>query len=85
MQGDLYFHRLPIKLMLINTHGNQTTPSQKSVLQAHKYCAFKSALNIKMRDKNCAFGMTIPNVLKLQLIVVVKVLCVYATTKQFVF
>ena len=85
MQGDLYFHRLPIKLMLINTHGNQTTPSQKSVLQVHKYCAFKSALNIKMRDKNCAFGMTIANVVKLQLIVVVKVLCVYATTKQFAF
>ena len=71
--------------MLINTHGNQATPFQKSVLQVHKYCAFKSALNIKMRDKNCAFGMTIPNVVKLQLIVVVKVLCVYATTKQFVF
>ena len=71
--------------MLINTHGNQSTPSQKSVWQVHKYYAFKYALNIKMRDKNCAFGMTIPNVVKLQLIVVVKVLCLYAPTKRFAF
>ena len=71
--------------MLINTHGNQSTPSQKSVWQVHKYCAFKSALNIKMRDKKCAFGMTIPNFVKLQVIVVVKVLFVYAPTKRFAF
>ena len=51
--------------MLINSHGNQSTPSQKSVWQVYKYYAFKYALNIKMRDKTCAFGMTIPNFVKL--------------------
>ena len=38
-----------------------------------------------MRDKTCAFGMTIPNFVKLQVIAVVKVLCVYAPTKRFAF
>ena len=71
--------------MLINTHGNQSTPSQNSVWQVHKYCAFKYALNIKMRDKTCAFGMTIPNFVKLQVIAVVKVLCVYDPTKRCAF
>ena len=71
--------------MLINTHGNQSTPSQKSVWQVYKYYAFKYALNIKMRDKTCAFGMTIPNFVKLRVIVVVKVLFVYAPTKRFAF